>query len=137
MFSLNSKNQVRKKRSRIRLLFFPVLAPLFLIGWALIGTRKKEIINQRIEEAVLDTPSKVPKNRSAICRKKERFNQMVCPITKKTQSHRSTNKQINVTNLTESEKQKIYVDYMNQSGFVGFSKIEIDDQMYYIFMYES
>jgi hypothetical protein len=60
---------------------------------------------------------------------------MVCQIPNKTQNSQAVNKQINVSNLTPLERQKLFIECINQSGFIGFMKKEIDNQTYYTFTY--
>ncbi|MCL5876845.1 MAG: hypothetical protein M1540_03430 [Candidatus Bathyarchaeota archaeon] len=58
-------------------------------------------------------------------------------IPKKTQSHSAITKQINVTDLTETKKQTLFINCVNQIGFAGFVKKEIGNQTYYTFFYET
>jgi hypothetical protein len=52
------------------------------------------------------------------------------------QSNPPTTKQINVTDLTPSQQRQLFIDHINQAGFIGFSKEVIGKQTYYIFTYE-
>jgi hypothetical protein len=62
---------------------------------------------------------------------------MVCRTPNKTQNSQASTKQINVSNLTPLEREKLFIECINRSGFVGFMKREIDNQTYYTFTYES
>jgi hypothetical protein len=55
---------------------------------------------------------------------------------KASQSNTLATKQINVTDLTPSQQRKLFIDHINQLGFVGFSKQVIGKQTYYTFTYE-
>jgi hypothetical protein len=59
------------------------------------------------------------------------------PKIAKTQSNPTITKQINVTDLTVAQKQQIFINQINQTGFVGFAKRVIGSQTYYTFTYEN
>jgi hypothetical protein len=46
-------------------------------------------------------------------------------------------KQINVTDLTPSQKRDLFVSYITQAGFTGFIKKKIGEQTYYTFTYKN
>lgn len=47
-----------------------------------------------------------------------------------------TTKRINVTDMTTSQRHKLFIDYMNQNCFAGFIKTDVGTQTYYIFCYQ-
>jgi hypothetical protein len=49
---------------------------------------------------------------------------MVCQTAKTVQTALPATKQINVTNLTPSQRQELFINCLNQSGFTGFIKRE-------------
>lgn len=53
------------------------------------------------------------------------------------QNNQAVTKQVNVTDLTTSQKRELFISYLNQAGFVGFAKRKIDEQTHYIFTYET
>ena len=46
-------------------------------------------------------------------------------------------KQFNVTDLTLSQKRRLFVTCFAEGGFVGFDKRRVGDQTYYVFVYKN
>jgi hypothetical protein len=42
----------------------------------------------------------------------------------------------NVTNLTPSQRRKLFIECMNQTGFTAFIKNQTNQQTHYTFQYE-
>jgi hypothetical protein len=74
-------------------------------------------------------PIKVKKAGSMMCQTK-------AAKTSK-QTNRQTTKRINVTGMPLSERRRLFIRGISQTGFIGFIKSQENKQTYYIFRYES
>jgi len=45
--------------------------------------------------------------------------------------------QINVTNLTPKQRQKLFTKHLNQNGFTAFIKNQKNNQTHYTFQYQN
>lgn len=48
----------------------------------------------------------------------------------------STTERINVTDLTLRQRRELFIDYVNQNGFKGFIKNDVNKQTYFVFCYD-
>jgi hypothetical protein len=62
---------------------------------------------------------------------------MVTGASANIQSAQQRTKQFNVTDLTPSQKRRLFANCFAQGGFVGFDKKRIGDQTYYVFAYKN
>jgi hypothetical protein len=54
---------------------------------------------------------------------------------KPSQTQTTTTKHINVTNLTQKQRQQVFESFMSQDDFIGFVKNQHDRQTEYVFHY--
>jgi hypothetical protein len=62
---------------------------------------------------------------------------MVTGATGNGQGVQQKTKQFNVTDLTLSQKHRLFVCCFAEGGFVGFDKRRVGDQTYYVFIYKN